>query len=540
MKKVSLHIVFLFVCSISFGQVIETIAGNGTQGYSGNGGPATDAQLNHPWAIREDLNGNIYFTDASNAAVRKIDANTGDISNFFGTGTVGDGPSGSTASSFEINSPYGLDIHDDFMYVTDVGNEKIYRINLLDNSVQVIAGTGTAGFSNDGTMALSAQLNNPQGAAIGTDGLVYFTDSGNHLVRRIQTDGTLETIAGVQGNSTSGDGPVGSATINQPFGIAIDDQNNVYVAEVIEFKIRKIDQTLGLVSTYIGTGNYGDAPNGTSGNLADISTPHDIYFDINGSLYFADTDNNKIKKLYFADNKVYTVAGTGAAGYSGDGGNPLQATMSGPLGIYVSDNGTFYFSDLDNDVIRKVEECVDPDVPFLTVSNDITTINCGETAKLSVSNGNLNSATDWVWYTDSCGATNAGSGILIEPILLQTTTFYARGEGACVNEGVCEEITIYVNSCDSIIEIQTITAFSPNFDGVNDYLFIPQVETGINNTVQVFNRWGDPLKTFSNYDNENVVWDGTDEFGISVGGGTYFYIFESDNFQFSSWINIVK
>ena len=103
-----------------------------------------------------------------------------------------------------------------------------------------------------------------------------------------------------------------------------------------------------------------------------------------------------------------------------------------------------------------------------------------------------------------------------------------------MNEGACAEITIYVNSCDSLINSETINAFSPNFDGVNDYLFIQQVEPGISNSVQIFNRWGDPLKTFSNYDNENIVWDGTDEFGISVGGSTYFYIFESDNYRFTN------
>ncbi|MEO9533256.1 MAG: gliding motility-associated C-terminal domain-containing protein [Crocinitomicaceae bacterium] len=545
MKLRGKHIVLIILgcyMNLSYAQTIETVAGSGTEGYSGDSGPAINAELNHPWAIRKDANGNLYFTDVGNHCVRKIDANTNTITTFFGTGSSGDGPTGSSAQSYALSSPSAMTISGNEMFVTDYSNHKIYKVNLLDNSVDVLAGTGTGGYTADGNAAVTSAIDGPQGIAIGTDGLVYFTESANHVVRRIETDGTLYTIAGVAGTNTSTDGPVATATINFPFGLAIDAQNNVYVAETIESKIRKIDQTSGLVTTFAGTGNLGDASNGTDATLADISTPHELSFDANGSLYFADNDNNKIKKIYYADNKIYTVAGTGTAGYSGDGGDPLLANMSNPLGIYVASNGDIYFSDLDADVIRVIQECEDPDIPQILVSNDMFNINCGESVKLSIGSGSLNSATEWKWYAGSCGGDEAGAGTMIEPSLLLTTTFFVRGEGQCTVEGLCDSVTITVNPCDTIMntENEKINAFSPNNDGINDFLFLNEVVPGVSNFVQIFNRWGDPVKTFSNYDNESIVWYGTDEFGKSVGGGTYFYIFESDNTQSTNWVIIVK
>jgi gliding motility-associated-like protein len=534
-----IYISLLFVCSLSYGQVLKLVAGDGTLGYSGDGGLAVDAQLEHPWDLTTDLQGNIYFSDQGNSAIRRVDVVSKEITTIVGTGLPGEGTNTDLSPNFAITSPSGITYHDNYLYFSDAGLDKIFKVNLTDSSVHHVAGSGTGTYAPDSTPATSASLGAPQGICIGTDGLVYFVESLNAIVRRIQTDGTLYTVSGIAGTFSSSDGPIASATFDYIFDIDIDDQNNIYIGEPTVGKIRKINQQTAIVSTVAGTGSLGDSPDGTIATSASLNAVHSVSVDNAGNIYIPDNDNYKVKKVDVSDGRVYTIAGDGTLGNSIIEDDPLGSQVGEPLGIHVDDNGVVYFSDISFETVKSISACVVASVPTITASTS-DTISCNEQITLSLS-GDLNSQDYWQWYAGSCGGDDAGSGSEIYPTLQQTTTFYAIAKGTCPGQDDCAYFIVQVSPCDQPSEEEEeINAFSPNGDGINDYLHINQASTNQTNEVAVFNRWGDRIKYIQNYDNENVYWNGSNEFGVAVEGGTYFYIFESDNVNFSKWISVTK
>jgi len=537
MIKTLVTISFIIIVSTSFGQVLSLIAGNGSLGYAGDGGPAVDAQLEHPWDLTTDPQGNLYFSDQGNSAIRRVDFITKEITTIVGNGTTGEGTNTDLSPDFAITSPSGVEYYNNYLYFSDAGLNKIFKVNLTDSTVHHVAGNGSGTYSPDATLATSASVGAPQGISIGTDGLIYFVESLNAIVRRIQTDGTLYTIAGIAGTFNSLDGPVGTATFDYIFDLDIDNQNNIYIGEPTVGRIRKIDQQAGLVTTAAGTGSIGDSPDGTIATLASLNAVHSVSVDDQGNIYIPDNDNYKVKKVDVTDGKIYTIAGDGTLGNSIDANDPLGSQIGEPLGIHVDDSGVIYFSDISFETVKSISECQLASVPTIT-ANTTDTIPCGTQITLTL-DGDLNSQDYWQWYGGSCGGSNAGTGTQISPTLLQTTLFYAVAKGTCDGQVDCAYIIVPVGSCEDPAE-EEVNAFSPNGDGVNDYLHINQATTNLINEVIVYNRWGDQIKYIQNYDNENVYWDGTNDFGLAVEGGTYFYIFESDNISFTKWISVTK
>ncbi|WP_158289677.1 S-layer homology domain-containing protein [Paenibacillus flagellatus] len=283
---------------------IDTVVGTGTGGFSGDGGPATSAQFNIVYHLAVDAAGNLYIPDQYNHVIRKVDT-SGIIT------TVAGRP----------------------------GVEANWSIP-----------------SGDGGPATSATLRYPSSVTFDSEGNMYITELGYERVRKVDTNGIISTVAGSSTGQLgySGDGgPATSALLNRPVDVAVDSTGNLYIAEIFNHTIRKVDKSTGIISTVAGTGAAGFSGDGGPANLAQLNTPYSIDFDGSGNMYFADRNNNRVRKIDTSGN-ISTVAGTGVAGYTGDGGPATAARMWSPIGLTVDDDGTLYVVENGNHVVRKI------------------------------------------------------------------------------------------------------------------------------------------------------------------------------------------
>jgi uncharacterized protein (TIGR03437 family) len=329
---------------------ITTLAGNGVAAYSGDGGPASAAALNHSKGIAVDAAGNVYIADMDNARIRQVTP-TGMINTVAGNGfrgASGDGGS-ATSASFSDISAVTIDLYGN-LYIADSSNRRIRRVT-PNGIVTTIAGTGVEGFSGEGGAAASAMLGRPVALAVDAVGNLYFADSTNQRVRRIGVDGVITTVAGNGVDAYSGDGgPAVSASLGFPLGVAFDAAGNLYVADGDNNRVRRITPG-GIISTIAGNGHGGFSGDGGPATAASINIPSDVAVDGAGNLYIADAGNNRVRKVD-TSGAITTVAGNGTDGFSGDGGPSTQAMLNYPWGLAVDGAGTVYISDRVNSRVR--------------------------------------------------------------------------------------------------------------------------------------------------------------------------------------------
>ncbi|MFD0712155.1 S-layer homology domain-containing protein [Paenibacillus sp. GCM10027626] len=335
------------------GYTINTAAGIGTNGYSGDGGPATLAELYNPSGVAIDSSGNLYIADSSNHRVRKVDA-SGKISTIAGTGTGGYSGDGGPATSASLNNPYGLTIDSiGNLYISDYSNHSIRKVD-VSGKISTVAGMGRDGYSGDGGPATSAQLSYPDGVAVDRSGNLYIADKGNHRIRKVDTLGTISTVAGTGGRGYSGDeGNAVLAQLNFPTGVAVDSIGNLYISDYFNYCIRKVDVS-GKISTVAGIGgSYGFSGDGGPATSARLSLPDGVAVDSIGNLYLSDRSNSRVRKVD-TSGKISTIAGTGRYGYSGDGGPATSADLSDAYGMAIDRSGNLYIADVLNNRIRKL------------------------------------------------------------------------------------------------------------------------------------------------------------------------------------------
>jgi trimeric autotransporter adhesin len=331
--------------------VISTVAGNGTRGDSGDGGPATAAQLNSPTGVAVDAAGNLYIADNFNERIRKVTA-AGLISTVAGNGTSGYSGDGGLATAAQLSNPSSVAVDTaGNLYIADTYNQRIRKVTTA-GVIIAVAGTGTSGYSGDGGSATAAQLNSPTGVAVDTTGNIYFADTANARIRKVTAVGLIGTVAGNGTSGFSGDG--GSATsaqLSYPTGVAVDSAGNLYIALGDNNRVRKVTAA-GLISTVAGNGTSGYSGDGGPAAVAQLYTPGSVAIDTAGNLYIADTGNHRIRKVTAA-GVIITVAGNGTSGYSGDGG-PATAAQLSCSGVAVDTAGNLYIADSVNQRIRKV------------------------------------------------------------------------------------------------------------------------------------------------------------------------------------------
>lgn len=337
------------------GFTISTIAGNGTLGYAGDGGAATQAQL-RPACITVDSSGNLYVADSFNSVVRVIGTN-GVISTFAGNGTLGYSGDGGPANQAQLANPCGLvfDQSGD-LFIADTANNVIREVTPGGNIVTAY-GSNTRGYAGDGGAANAAQLYSPTGLAFDTFGTLYISDSGNHVIREV-SGGVIGTFAGMSEPGYSGDGgPATGAQFYYPKGLAIDSSNNLYIADYGNSVIRKINTATGIITTVAGNGIPGFFGDGGPATSAELAYPYGVAVDLPGNLYIADLANQRIREV--TSGTINTIAGNGVRGYSGDGGPAASAQLYNPGGVATgcplpvcTALAAIWVADWDNNVVR--------------------------------------------------------------------------------------------------------------------------------------------------------------------------------------------
>jgi len=329
---------------------ITTLAGNGVHGYAGDAGAATSAQLNYPQGIAVDSSGNIFIADCFNHRVRKVTPD-GVISTVAGTGTAGRAGDGAAATSATLRNPCGVAVDSaGNIYIGDTRNHAVRKV-ATGGTISKLAGLGEAGYYGDGLAAVEAALSAPLGVALDSAGNVYIADVFNHRIRKVATDGKIATVAGNGVVGYSGDdGPATGATLAYPHSVALDAAGNLYIADTHNDCIRKVAPD-GTITTVAGSGMAGFAGDGGAATQAQLNYPKGLALDAAGNIFIADTFNNRIR-VVTPDGKIATVAGSGAFGDWGDGGPATDAMLRFPTGVAVGPAGRVYIADDQNSRIR--------------------------------------------------------------------------------------------------------------------------------------------------------------------------------------------
>jgi sugar lactone lactonase YvrE len=277
---------------------LTTIAGNGQKGYQGDGGPAKDASLNMPHELRFDAKGDIYIAERDNHVIRKIDMKTGIISTVAGTGTAGFSGDGGPGAKAQLRQPHSLIFaKDGNLLICDLGNQRIRRLHIDTGIIETYAGTGEAAATPDGAAVQGTPLKGPRTFAIAGNGDVYLAlREGNAIYRIDAKTQTLHRVAGTGESGYSGDGgPALNAKLGGPKGLAYDGGENLYLADTENHAIRRVNVKTGIITTVLGTGERGTCPEANPATCK-LSRPHGVLF-ANGVLFVADSENHFIREL---------------------------------------------------------------------------------------------------------------------------------------------------------------------------------------------------------------------------------------------------
>jgi len=373
------------------GSNISTTAGNLTLAYSGDGGPALNAELNYPGNVAVDSAGNIFIADSVSSAIREVIAASGNIQTVAGTGAAcsdsttacGDN---ATATSAQLNNPYGIALDSsNNVYIADTANHRIRVVNAGTDSITIagvaiaggdiatVAGNGTPGYSGDNGAATSAELFSPSGIFVDGSGNIFVADTNNHVVREIvPSTGIISTVAGngtqcSQSTGTCGDGGAAtSAELSIPTGVAVDGAGNIYVADFGSNRIRAVNPGAsaatiasvsvgaGNIATIAGTGVGGYSGDDGAATSAQLAGPMNVFLDSSANVFIADAENFVMREVVASSGLIATVAGSNVQGFTGDGGTSLSATFNFASGVVGDDAGNLYVADTDNSRIRKL------------------------------------------------------------------------------------------------------------------------------------------------------------------------------------------
>ena len=331
---------------------IHTYAGLGNAGFSGDGGQATAARLSAPSCVASDAAGNLYISDRANQRIRKIDT-AGRISTIAGVGAAGYSGDGGTAILAKLNNPSGIAVDSaGNVFFADMGNNRIRKIS-ASGTITTLAGTGAARFTGDGGPAASAAVNHAEGIAVDSKGDIYVSDTGNNRVRMIDATGIIKTVAGTGAAGFAGDGgPAISAKLNRPVGIALDAAGKLYIADCYNQRVRVVSS--GGITTLAGDGTPGLSGDGGHAMSASLRFPSGVSVTAAGTVYIADWHNQGVRVVN-TSGTINTLAGTGVAGFSGDGAAAGNAGLRYPFGLTTDSKGNIFVADSKNNRVRMIE-----------------------------------------------------------------------------------------------------------------------------------------------------------------------------------------
>jgi streptogramin lyase len=340
---------------------IDTAAGSGRKGYGGDGGPAVDARLDQPFHCDLDAAGNLYVAEAGNHCVRRVDLKTGTITTVAGSGARGYGGDGGPATRATLNEPYAVavDTNGD-LYVVDRLNAVVRKVEGKTAVITTVAGNGKKGYGGDGGPAVDAMLREPNDCCLDGKGGLLIADVADWRVRRLDVKaGTISTFAGtgkpagkVDSSRLGDGGPAAQAVLPGARAVCVDGRGNTYVCEREGNAVRKIDAR-GVITTVAGTGARGYDGDGGDATRATFNGPKGVRCDRQGNIDVVDTENHAVRRIDAGTNVVTTVAG-GRRGAGGDGGPADRAGLDRPHGCVVDADGTLYIADTNNHRVRRV------------------------------------------------------------------------------------------------------------------------------------------------------------------------------------------
>jgi len=451
--------------------IITTVAGDGSPScntatggagcYGGDNGPATRAELYSPYVVAAAQNGNLYIADTGNNRIRMVDAETGDITTVAGdgspncnvsTGGAGCyGGDGGSATKAQLYYPFAVALdRQGNLYIADTGNSRIRKVNPVTGIITTVAGdgspdcdskTGANCFGGDGEPAGSAQLWLPYSVALDRSGNIYISDTNNNRIRKVNAaTGIISTVAGngscsqvdSYGGCYSGDGGLATkAELWNPAGVFVDLSGNVYIADEYNNRVRVVNALTGIITSAAGTGFLTCSSNGTNctggyngdgiaAASARLNFPFNVTLDGSGSIYIADYNNNRIRKVDGSTQIITTVAGNGTAAYSGDGGQGTKAQLNEPSGVTFDNLGNLLIADSNNNVVRRMQGTPASTPLIAPASGDY-----GAPLSISITDATGNAT---IYYAVNGGPWNAyTSGFKIDKT--ETITAYAIATG---------------------------------------------------------------------------------------------------------------
>jgi len=429
-------LIFIVFAAPAFGQTgsITTVAGTGTGGYNGDGRTATSAQLNGPYGISVDAAGNLYISEWYNHRIRKVDASTGTISTVAGVGGAGSGLDGIPATSTALNSPEDVAVDGaGNLYIADSLNNRVRKVNASTGVITTIAGTGLPGYSGDGGPGTAAELNDPAGVALDAAGNIYIADQSSHRIRRVDAaTGIITTFAGTGEAGFSGDGgPATHAELFNPVHLTFDATGNLFIADSFNHRVRKVSSA-GIITTVAGNGVGGYLGDGGPAISAQLKNPAGVAVDRSGNLYIADQSNLRIRKVD-TSGRISTVAGGGT---NGDGCSAISSSLQLPLDVALSPSGDrLYIADYAGNRVHVVILGAETFPATLTA--------------ISPSSGTRGSVVS-VTISGSGLSSSAGSGGCVTP----PTTLSISGTGVIASD-------VTVNSDTSLTATFTIDPNAP-------------------------------------------------------------------------------
>ncbi len=337
---------------------IDTVAGNGDRYYLGDGGPATQSPICLPSGLAVDGAGNLYLADTINNRVRRVDASSHTITTVAGNGSAGSSGDGGPATAASVTNPSGLALDGaGNLYIADTANNTIRRVDAVSGIITTVAGTpGVSGFAGDGGPATSAMLKAPQGIGVSNNGDLVIADTSNAVIRVVTvSDGLIQTIAGTGTAGYNGDGILAtSAELNDPSGVALRSDGAIAIADLSNNRVR-LFVAGGNISTVAGNGTAGYTGDDGNATQAELQGPAAVSFDPAGDLFIADTTNSVVRLVYGNPGIITTLAGTpGDTRFAGDGGPENQARMYLPDGLVFDSAGNLWISDTFHNRVRKV------------------------------------------------------------------------------------------------------------------------------------------------------------------------------------------
>lgn len=334
---------------------IATVAGNGTAGFAGDGGPATAAQIDNPFGVARGPDGALWFCEYTGQRIRKVNRD-GTIQTVAGTGEKGYRGDGGPATQATFNLPHELRFdRAGNVFIADMMNNAVRRIDAKTGIITTFAGTGDGkkGYAGDGGPAQQAALSSPHSIQFGPDGDLYICDVGNNVIRRVDMrTGIIRTFAGTGKSGPTPDGaPIAGTPLRGPRSIDFDRQGNLWLVTREGNQVFRFDLKAGTIRHVAGTGEKGFGGNGGPAKLATLNGPKGIALDRDGNAWLADTESHSIRMIEAKTGKLQLIAGTGEKGNGGDG-DPLRCALARPHGIFVDADGAVYIGDSEAHKVR--------------------------------------------------------------------------------------------------------------------------------------------------------------------------------------------